>query len=367
MSLRSRVLTPLALVVASVLVTLVVLEVGFRLAHVSVGTVQINRATVRPSANPRLRFELRPGGAVRSEVEYRVNAEGLRGPEVSVEKPQGVRRVALLGDSIAFGYWVADEDGLARQLESMLDEVRGTGPRVEVLNFGVPGYNLDQDIETLRSRALRFDPDVVVLAFCLNDLEGIFSYELGLVQDRATRRRSLLGRLREGVLSRSYFFAWLEYRLAELEARRSFVRVRNPLSGPEYEQRVEGQKKGLRGKFNVMRAILAPRGIEGVVAVFPTFTGAWDSYPHAGLHRVVREAAREAGLIAVDLFDCYAAYHYRAVRVDVVHPSPLGHRVAAHGLRDALCAHHILCPAPVTEGPTCRDYHPEDFPTVRGY
>jgi hypothetical protein len=238
---------------------------------------------------------------------------------------------------------------------------------VEVLNFGVPGYNLDQEIETLRSRVLRFDPDVVVLAFCLNDLEGIFSYELGLVQDRATRRQSLLGRLREGVLSRSHFFAWLEYRLAELEARRDFVRVRNPLSGPQYERRVEGQKEGLRGKFNVMKAILAPRGIEGVVAVFPSFTGAWDSYPYAGLHRMAREAAEEAGLVAVDLFDCYAGYHYRAVRVDVVHPSPLGHRVAAHALRDALCAHHILCPSPPTDGPTCRDYRPEDFPTVRGY
>ena len=48
----------IALVVGSALVTLLVLEVTFRLAHVSVGTVQINRATVRKSANPRLRFEL---------------------------------------------------------------------------------------------------------------------------------------------------------------------------------------------------------------------------------------------------------------------------------------------------------------------
>ena len=55
----------LALALLYGVVTLLVLEVGFRLAHVSVGTVQINRATVRPSANPRLRFELTPGSAVR--------------------------------------------------------------------------------------------------------------------------------------------------------------------------------------------------------------------------------------------------------------------------------------------------------------
>jgi len=367
MSLRSRVLPPLALVAGSVLVTLLVLEVGFRVAHVPVGTVQINRATVRRSSNPRLRFELRPGSVARAEVEYRVNAEGLRGPEVAREKPEGVGRVALLGDSIAFGYWVAEEDALAHQLETLLAEVQGSGPRVQVLNFGVPGYNLAQEVETLRSRALAYEPDVVILAFCLNDLEGIFSYELGLVQDRATRRRSLLGRVHEGVLSHSRFFAWVEYRVAELEPRRRFVGVRNPLSAQQSAQALEKQRKALAARFTAVRALLAPRGIEGVVAVFPSFTGSWDSYPHAGLHRAVAEVAEESGLLVVDLFHCYAGYHYRKVRVDVVHPSPMGYRIAAHAIRDVLCARGILCAAPRGDGPTCRDYHEEDFPTVRGY
>ena len=122
---------PLLLALVSLLVTLAGLEVAFRLAGVSVGTVQINRATVKRTDNPRLRFELRPGSAVRAEVLYRVNAEGLRGRETTVEKPAGVRRVAVLGDSIAFGYWVADEDGFPRQLEAMLNPRvrRGTESR----------------------------------------------------------------------------------------------------------------------------------------------------------------------------------------------------------------------------------------------
>jgi lysophospholipase L1-like esterase len=362
-----RLLGTLALVLASVVVTLLVLEIGFRLAHVSVGTVQINRATVRKSANPRLRFELRPDSAVEAEVEYRINAEGLRGPPVALEKAEGVRRVAVLGDSVAFGYWVAEEDAFPRQLEGMLNAVRDGGPRVEVLNFGVPGYNLDQEIETLRSRVLAFAPDVVVVAFCLNDLEGIFSYELGLVQDRSARRRALLGRLREGLLSRSVFLAWVEYRLAEADARRRFVRARNPSSGPLYEQAVSQQKEVLLGKLGVLHAIVDSHGIAGVVVVFPAFGGDWERYPYGDLHRVVAEAAEESGLLSLDLLDCYSAYFFRDVRVDVVHPNPMGHRVAAHAIRDLLCARGILCPAPPAEGPTCRDYRKEDFPTVRGY
>jgi hypothetical protein len=129
--------------------------------------------------------------SVTAEVEYRVNAMGLRGPETPVEKPAGRRRVAVLGDSIAFGYWVAEKDAFPHQLEELLNEVKGAEPSFEALNFGVPGYNLDQEIEVLRAKALATAPDLVVIAFCLNDLEGLFSYEYGLTVDRAARGNTI--------------------------------------------------------------------------------------------------------------------------------------------------------------------------------
>jgi lysophospholipase L1-like esterase len=363
-SLARRIAGPLALVAGSIVATLVVLETGFRIVGVSVGTVQINRETVRRSENPRLRFELRPGGFAHAEVDYRIDAAGLRGPETTVEKPSGVRRVAVLGDSIAFGYWVREEDAFPRQLEAML---RAGGQRVEVLDFGVPGYNLDQEIETLRAKALAFEPDAVVVAFCLNDLEGIFSYELGLVQDRGARSRTALGAVREALLRRSVLFSWIEYRLSELEARRRFVRAKNPMDGPMYAEAVSQQEKALRGKLAVLRALTAPRGIPVVVAVFPVMGGRFERYPHRALHQAVVTAARDNGLAAVDLLDCYSAYEFRDLRVDVVHPSPLGHRVAAHAMRDALCSAGFPCGSTAAGPATCRDYRPSDFPRVRGY
>lgn len=354
------------LAAASVALVLAGLEAAFRLAHVPVGTVQISRATVRRSDNPRLRFELRPGGVARAEVEYRVNALGLRGPETTLEKPEGVRRVAVLGDSIAFGYWVRDEQGFARQLEGLLQAVGARGGRVEVLNFGVPGYNLEQEIETLRAKALAYSPDLVVVLFCLNDLEGVFSYELGLVQDRSERRATLRGRAREWLVARSRLVSWVEYRLTELEARRHFVRAKNPLEGPLYAEGLPEQRRALQGQLAVLRALLASRGIPGLLVVVPVLGERFERYPHRELHRVLREAAEAESLAALDLLDCYSAYEFRDLRIDVVHPSPLGHRVAAHAVRDALCARGWLCDA-VPPGATCRDYRSQDFETLRGY
>ena len=356
-----RLAGPLALVAGSVLGTLLVLEAGFRLASGSVGPVPINRGTVRRRATPRLLFDLRPGAGVRAEVDYRINRFGMRNPEVAEEKPAGARRIAVLGDSIAFGYWVADEQAFPRQLEAML----GGPSRVEVLDFGVPGYNLEQEIETLRVKALRFAPDVVVVAFCLNDLEGLFSYEYGLTVDRAARGGTIGGRLIEAVLAHSALFSWFEYRMAELEARRRYVEARNPMSGPLYYQAVFEQKRALLGHRSVLASLLQPRGIAGVVAIFPTFGNRFAAYPHRDLHQVVSRAAEESGLLAVDLLDCYQAYDFRDVRVDVVHPNPMGHRIAAHAIRDALCEHGLPCgDAPLTR---CTDYRKADFPSVRGY
>jgi lysophospholipase L1-like esterase len=356
-----------ALAAGSILVTLGVLELGFRLARVPVGTVQINRATIRRSANPRLRYELRAGAVAAAEVEYRVNAAGLRGPEVAEEKPEGTLRVAVLGDSIAFGYWVADEHAFPRQLERILSDTRPGGRRVEVLNFGVPGYNLEQSTEVLRARALRFAPDVVVVALCLNDLESDLSYEYGLTMDRSARRAHWPGRVFDALIGRSRLLAWTEYRLAEREARRQFVRARNPMPGSLYAEEVSQQRAALRARFETVGALLRDGGgIPGLVAVFPTFGERFDRYPHGALHAAAVQAARDRGLLAVDLLDCLRGYPFRAARVDVVHPSPLGHRVAAHAIADALCAGGVLCPArPMPQA--CTAYRPEDFAAVRGY
>ena len=116
----------------------------------------------------------------------------------------------------------------------------------------------------------------------------------------------------------------------------------------------------------MLRSLLASRGIPGMIVVVPVLGERFDRYPHRELHRAVVEAAEAESLGAVDLLDCFSAYAFRDLRVDVVHPSPLGHRVAAHAVRDALCTRGWLCDA-VPSGPSCRDYRPSDFPVMRGF
>jgi hypothetical protein len=71
-----------------------------------------------------------------------INAHGLRGPETMREKPPEMVRILNLGDSVAMGWGVAEEDTYGRRLEALLNAQAAIGQRYEVINAGVPGWNL---------------------------------------------------------------------------------------------------------------------------------------------------------------------------------------------------------------------------------
>lgn len=360
MRLLRRAGPPVLLSVGSILFVLLVAEAAARLASLSVGTVQINRGVVRASADPKLGFELRPNSFVASEVGYRINGDGFRGPTLQPRRP-GVSRVAVLGDSIVFGYWVAESDAFPAQLGAIL------GPRVETLNLGVPGYNLDQEVENLRNRVDALHPDVVVFGFCLNDLEGLVSFEYGLTKARREARSGPRHAL-ESLLSVSRFAAWIEYRLTERDARAEFARARNPFGGELYKATPETLDAHLDASFTALAGVVKPRGIAAAIAIFPILGNKFENYPYQDLHARIARAAERAGLLAVDLLPCFASYGFRDVRVDVVHPNPMGHRIAAHAAADGLFAR--LFPGekrPAALDRPCSSYRPEEFAAVRGY
>jgi hypothetical protein len=90
--------------------------------------------------------------------EVTINSQGLRGSREFAPTPDpAVTRIALFGDSLAFGEEVDDDATIAAHLE------RGRRD-VEVLNFGVHGYGLGQAVLRLEIDGARFVCDHVVLA-----------------------------------------------------------------------------------------------------------------------------------------------------------------------------------------------------------
>jgi lysophospholipase L1-like esterase len=124
--------------------------------------------------DPLLGWKLSPGKiGTRSTPEYHVtesiNPHGLRGPDYAYDKPAGVYRVLLVGDSMLEGSSVTDEQVVSERLRASLQTAM-PGRRVEVINAGVGGYSTDQEYLLFKNELVKYRPDLTVLFFTENDV-----------------------------------------------------------------------------------------------------------------------------------------------------------------------------------------------------
>lgn len=105
-----------------------------------------------------------PGrGFVTQPHAHGANAWGFLEREIPPGRDAGVRRVAVLGDSMTWGTGTA-EQAWPRVAEAAL------GPPWQLLNFSHYGYDGANCAATLRHEAAKWAPDVVIYASYTNDL-----------------------------------------------------------------------------------------------------------------------------------------------------------------------------------------------------
>src|SRR5262245_5794214 len=101
--------------------------------------------------------------SVRFNVTYTTNSRGLRGPEQRLERSAGLKRIVVLGDSFAWGWGVNDDDVFPRVMAAQLRDT-------EVVNLGITAFAVPQEFDYLKIEGILYQPDIVVLALCQNDI-----------------------------------------------------------------------------------------------------------------------------------------------------------------------------------------------------
>jgi D-alanyl-lipoteichoic acid acyltransferase DltB (MBOAT superfamily) len=95
---------------------------------------------------------------------FSTNRWGMRDQEYDQAKPERALRIALLGPSHVMGNGVGDGETFEALVEAKLNEslVPARYSKVEILNFGVDGYALSQQVAMLEERVFAFQPDIVI-------------------------------------------------------------------------------------------------------------------------------------------------------------------------------------------------------------
>lgn len=114
---------------------------------------------------PGVRYELRPNNrTVFKGASFCSNRWGMHDQEYSLQKPAGCYRIAVLGASHTMGSGVKREQTFEATLERHLNSVveSTTYRKFEVLNFGMGGTYPVEQIQILKERVRRFEPDTMI-------------------------------------------------------------------------------------------------------------------------------------------------------------------------------------------------------------
>lgn len=321
---------------------------------------------IQPSQNPQRIYEATPGAHGQGwETEISINSHGFRGREYSLQKPPGTFRIVVIGDSITFGNRLAAEENYPAVLESLYQQA---GKSVEVLNLALGGYDTLQEVATLKDIGLAFYPDLVILGYCINDI-GVASGNVNYIQrlqkyghwiyrsrlaqfiriqmDRielkqfttqANRTESFdetYGNFMANISADKELYKLMNNLRAELKAES----IQQPFT-KDYMQ--ENRIRRLRFAFEQLQKLQSSnskKDFDVMILNFPFLLEGNNPKPFEYIRQIVHHEAERLDFDTVDLYPTFSSVGLNRLMIqpdDGIHPSAMGHRLAAKTLFDRI-------------------------------
>ena len=283
-----------------------------------------------------------------------INDLGLRGAAPARPKPPAAFRVLATGDSTTVGWGVHDADTYPAQLETRL---RASFPdlRVDVVNGGVSGYDLEQQARLIRRLVPILQPDVLLVGFFWNDLPyrhvspegepaGIEpSHSLDRPHTPGTfrlgNRPSRLNRvLRSSRLLYVLRHAWLDLTSSGPSAAND-VRWELALLEGRQSDAIDHAWSQTRDVLSSIQALAAEHAIPLALVVIPVRAQVERDYPRAAYQVRVQALAESLGVPVLDPLPRFVSQRSRRrlfIPFDRMHFSAAGNQLIAETAFDAL-------------------------------
>ena len=320
---------------ASCVLAILMMEIIVRMLDISPRPLApLPISTYRLSANPAIRYEYRPGYRPTdqpfdgSHKGFAINRAGFRDYEYPEQKPEGTYRIVVLGNSTTAGNGVANLDNIyTKRLEKLLNTSTDPSIRYEVLNMGVGGYQPLQEIETLREKGLKYNPDMVLVTFSTNDFE--LRTDGGVYGRLLATNKNYVG-IYDKLLRQSRLAFILNYRF------KIALKTYDEISLKTYDEiYIKDILKGqttVRAGLSLLSKLQEEHGFIAIAVILPAFNAHFDEYKFGHIHeKVFRSAEDLSNIELIDLLQSFARVDNNADKFsyDGVHMNEYGHDVMA--------------------------------------
>lgn len=334
----------------------------------------------RLSEYPEIFYELRPNASLafdckdqNKQIRYCINSLGFRGKEIPLEKRENVIRIITIGDSVTFGIGVDQPEIYSQRLEEFLNDYaaeQGLPVTFQVLNPSGCGWNTFNEIVWLEKRAIKYKPDIILLQFCMNDVDDPLTqmgvtvlYHLEKIPREmlpadyeSSNEKSLFVKKFNDITfseiihflgtkySSLYILALNTYQTLKLEKQAQKKQIPKPLGLSwclEYLIDENSQQvQWLRRQFKRLRRFSEKHKIPTVVVIFPLSYQLHSEYYRKAIDSL-KKYLEEAGLEYIDLTPYFSSvskhnHFYLYLNQDAVHLNTIGHRFTARVLSSFL-------------------------------
>ena len=309
-----RLLAKVGLAVASMATVLMVMEAAVRILGLVPSASMYNYSESRHyGLKPNVKFESVQG------IKNTINSLGLSEREIPLAKSVGEYRVVVLGDSFVQNVNVEVASRFTSVLERELNRP-DDGTEFTVINAGISGYNTFQKRVLLEEVGIRYEPDLVVLAYLLND-----SFQMSYSNRLYQRLPAPVSRSAMIALNSSYLLRFLRvsfhYWVTEDELE---------LLGGTGELKRKQNFIASLGDMQRMADLCSEIGSEFVVVILPYMRDFVTFEPY---YTMVESAVAERGMPVVNFAESFDLFHRNEAALQIsdgdAHPSSTANQIIA--------------------------------------
>jgi lysophospholipase L1-like esterase len=285
------------------------------------------------------------------DIRMDINSLGFRDKEMSEQKIENEVRILILGDSITWGDYLPAEKVYVEQIEKRLSN-SFPQKKVEVINAGIGDAGLKEEIDLLIEQGLKTKPDLVLIAFYLNDSRPPWGFTGELNHRGIIRRTSLLA---ETAYKKIKLMNWIK---KDGTDRFQWIKLQNILSWSnnkkDFLTLTESAKYDWGAAWNneswvtidkhlsKLKILSEQHNFKVGIIMFPVSYQVYSNFNENTPQITLKKKAQNLGFLFYDLLPTLKNHRTENIYFDICHPNEKGNAIIGEAISNFLIKEKLI-------------------------